>query len=211
MGKRKQNKKKKQKKEDTMNDPNQSTDPTAVPPPKKVSSTWMFFALLFAITTVIFAVYSYYIYGEISNYDYNLSNCALELDRITVEMEEMEKQMNKLELDLKAAGLGTAGELALTDKYIEKYKKLGLANPVRDIITDLVKNKDLIPYDSRSLERALRFQNRQHIYVISPDRVFANFGSGEDVKGWLYLSYKVSDGGKITWKVLNSYCPYFDE
>ena len=119
--------------------------------------------------------------------------------------------MQKLEFDLEASGIGKAGDSALLPKYIEQFKKAGLPSPVRDLRTDLVKKKDFIPYSSKGLEQPLRFYDRRQIYIISPNLAFANFGSGENIRGWLLLSYKVEAERKVTWKILRSYCAYFDK
>ena len=85
---------------------------------------------------------------------------------------------------------------------IEDFKKSGLEDPVHDIKADLMKHPELIPYEG-VLGGRMGFYSENNIRIIH-DRVFASFDDGH-IGGYMVLLYKVSSGGKISWKVLYSY------
>lgn len=86
---------------------------------------------------------------------------------------------------------------------IEELKAKGLKEPVRNIRSDLMKHNELIPYGG-ILGGVMRFNSEIDIYVLSTSMVRAYFDDGH-IDGWMLLEYKVSDEGKIQWKVVNSY------
>ena len=75
--------------------------------------------------------------------------------------------------------------------------------------TRLFRRHDLIPYKDTAGQQ-MRFRRWEEIFVLSPDRAFASIGDG-DIYGWLFLRYEVAGDGEITWKILESYCPYYDK
>jgi len=90
----------------------------------------------------------------------------------------------------------------LTIWQIERFKKKGLKDPVKDIIADLMKHNELIPYEG-VLGGTMGFL-RDDTHVITPKWVLARFEDGH-IGGHMLLEYKVSNDGKISWKVLASY------
>ncbi len=81
-------------------------------------------------------------------------------------------------------------------------KKLGLYEPESDLKSDLILHNELIPYKG-VLGGTMGFFGKEYIRILN-DRVFAYFEDGH-IDGYMVLEYKVSSGGKISWKVLYSY------
>lgn len=88
--------------------------------------------------------------------------------------------------------------IALFDHYINEMKKKGLANPVDDIISDLQKHPELIPYNG-TLGGTMGFYFKKEIWVLNSKWVFAYFEDGH-TSGYLLLEYTVTDDGRINWK-----------
>lgn len=170
---------------------------------------WIVIAAVLFIVGVVSIIYAANARREMINFEDNLINCAMELEEKENQLNDNQSRINILEQDLEAASLGAIGKAQLSEKYVNLYKEWGLKNPAQNIISDLIKHNELIPY-SGTQGRAMRFYNRRQIYVISPNKVFANFGD-QIISGWMLLQYRVKDGGDISWKVLDSYCAHYDE
>jgi len=80
-------------------------------------------------------------------------------------------------------------------------KEKGLSDPVREIIDDLIKHSELIPYKG-ILGGTMEFYDRE-IWILNNKWVFAYFEDGH-VMGYLLLEYSISDDGKIEWKRIAS-------
>ncbi|MFA5393552.1 MAG: hypothetical protein WC081_05960 [Candidatus Ratteibacteria bacterium] len=91
----------------------------------------------------------------------------------------------------------------LSSQEIQNLKKKGLKNPVNDIVADLIKHSELIPYQG-TLGGKMGFYSEKDIYVLSTKLVRASFEDGH-TGGWMLLEYQVMDKNKISWKVLESY------
>ncbi|MFH2069561.1 MAG: hypothetical protein ABII89_08915 [Candidatus Omnitrophota bacterium] len=91
----------------------------------------------------------------------------------------------------------------LSSPEIQDLKKKGLKNPVNDIIADLLKHNELIPYQG-VLGGKMGFHSEKDIYVVSTRLVRASFDDGH-IGGWMLLEYQVAGRNKISWKVLESY------
>jgi hypothetical protein len=76
-------------------------------------------------------------------------------------------------------------------------KKKGLSDPIQDIISDLMKHNELIPYKG-VLGGTMRFYEKE-IRILTNKWVLAYFEDGH-IGGYLLLEYKISDSGKIDWK-----------
>jgi hypothetical protein len=85
---------------------------------------------------------------------------------------------------------------------IAQLKKQGLSEPLNDIITDLSKHMELIPFKG-VLGGTMGFYDLENIIVTS-NEVFAPFDDGH-IMGYMLLKYQVSSEGKISWKVLDAY------
>lgn len=86
---------------------------------------------------------------------------------------------------------------------IERFKKKGLKQPQKDIIADLRKHNELIPYEGVRGGR-MGFYFEDNIWVLTKKWVLAYFEDGH-IDGYMLLEYQVSDDGKISWKVIKSY------
>ena len=86
---------------------------------------------------------------------------------------------------------------------IQRLKKKGLKDPVKDIVADLMKHNELIPYEG-VLGGTMGFRSESDIHVLTPKWVLASFDDGH-ILGHMLLEYKVSNDGKIFWKVVASY------
>jgi hypothetical protein len=85
---------------------------------------------------------------------------------------------------------------------IADFKKSGLKDPIHDIKADLMSHPELLPYEG-VLGGRMGFYSEKDIKFIY-DSVFASFEDGH-IGGFMVFKYKVSSGGKISWKVLYSY------
>lgn len=91
----------------------------------------------------------------------------------------------------------------LSSRELAALRQRGLRNPVMDIKTDLMKHHELIPYKG-IMGGAMRFPSEREIYVVSTKWVRAYFEDGH-ISGWMVLEYKIQPGGRIVWKVIDSY------
>ncbi|MCK5534300.1 hypothetical protein KAI68_04220 [bacterium] len=85
----------------------------------------------------------------------------------------------------------------------ERLKKKGLKDPHKDIIADLIKHRELIPYKGIS-GGTMKFYPETDIHVLTSRWVYASIDDGH-ISGQMLLKYKVSRRGKISWKVMDSY------
>jgi len=85
---------------------------------------------------------------------------------------------------------------------IEGLKRQGFDGNVQDIINDLVKHNELIPYKG-VLGGKMGFYFEDKIYVLSDKWVFAYFEDGH-ISGYMLLNYSI-DNNNISWKAIDSY------
>ena len=85
---------------------------------------------------------------------------------------------------------------------ILQMKTKGFKGGSEEIISDLVKHKELIPYKG-VVGGIMNFYDDSKIYVLTDQWVFASFNDGH-IGGYMLLKYELSNG-KILWKVMNSY------
>lgn len=91
----------------------------------------------------------------------------------------------------------------LRPNEVEAFKKLGLKNPEQDIIEDLGSREDLMPVKGIFGARP-SFYKDVRMYVLNSKWAYATFDMGEKLGQRLY-GYTVEEGGKITWKVIDTY------
>jgi len=188
-------------------------DQASISPPggdsKKSGQLWMIAAVILAIVAIAATITALSWRTKVTNYDRNLSDCLLAMEEMEAEVEATERNVARLERQVEMARLFKYETSLIPEKYIQSFREKGLNNPKYAIELDLYKRRDLIP--CQPLEgRTMRFESRDEIKVLSPDRVFAAFSDGEIV-GWMYLSYRVKDDGTISWKIIDSYCPHYDD
>lgn len=111
--------------------------------------------------------------------------------------EELKKQIDDLNLLTKNANQNINKNIKLSDWAIEKLRAKGLSDPVHDIISDLLKHPELIPYEG-ILGGTMRFYENE-IWVLNNKWVYAYFEDGH-YSGYMLLEYDVTDNGKISWK-----------
>jgi hypothetical protein len=99
--------------------------------------------------------------------------------------------------------------LGLPPGEIQKLKKKGLANPGADIVYDLVKNRGFI-LPSAYLGRDVGFRFKSNVQILSSRWVLADFDDGE-MSGKILLEYSVASGGRISWRIVNTYIGRLDE
>jgi hypothetical protein len=86
--------------------------------------------------------------------------------------------------------------------YIKQLHKLGLDQPVEDLIEDLQRHPELIPY-AGVLGGRMSFADRDRIRVLSGSWVYATFEDGH-IAGEGIFEYEVGVGGDITWRVVTA-------
>ncbi len=85
---------------------------------------------------------------------------------------------------------------------INGLKRQGFDGNIQDIINDLVKHDELIPYKG-VLGGKMGFYYKERIHVLSDKWVYAYFEDGH-ISGYMLLSYSI-DNKEISWKVIDSY------
>ena len=86
---------------------------------------------------------------------------------------------------------------------IEELQKKGLGNPLYDLAADLQRHPELIPHKG-VLGGTMAFGFPEKIHVLTDKYALAYFEDGH-IAGWMLLEYGVSKGGKIYWRVIDSY------
>ena len=116
--------------------------------------------------------------------------------------ELLSEQIGTLEDSLKQLEKRLRDVPALNSWDIDKFKEKGLQNPSEDLITDLRNHRELIPYKG-VLGGTMRFWPTG-IHILTSKWVFAYFEDGH-IGGHMIFEYKVSNDGKIYWRVIDSY------
>lgn len=83
----------------------------------------------------------------------------------------------------------------------------GFEGSVLDIVDDLIKHPELIPYEG-VLGGKMGFYHKDEIYVLTDQWVCANFDDGH-ISGSLLLRYKINNGA-ISWDIIDSRLFYQD-
>jgi hypothetical protein len=100
--------------------------------------------------------------------------------------------------------LGYSGmALGLPDDEVQRLKQHGLKDPVTDIVYDLVENRGYI-LPKEYLGREIGFRFKSDVQILSPRWLLADFDDGR-LNGKVLLEYKITDGGRITWRIIDSY------
>jgi len=142
----------------------------------------------------------------------NLKNKALE--RLEIANRELVKQLQQTNKEFaeKIRNLETmielrenkpANAIELYSWEIESFKRKGLKDPIKDIISDLTRHRELIPYKG-SLGGTMNFYSQSKIWILTSRWVLAYFEDGHN-GGYLLLEYEVTNDGRIKWKTLASY------
>ncbi|OHB78480.1 MAG: hypothetical protein A2Z25_23905 [Planctomycetes bacterium RBG_16_55_9] len=86
---------------------------------------------------------------------------------------------------------------------IAAMKRAGLKDPLTDIISDLKRRRDLIPYEG-TMGGTMNFYGRSKMWILTSKWAIAYFEDGHN-GGYLLLEYEIAKGGRIRWKTLASY------
>jgi len=117
--------------------------------------------------------------------------------------ELLSEQIGTLEDSLKQLEKRLRDVPALNSWDIDKFKEKGLQNPSEDLMTDLRNHRELIPYKG-VLGGTMNFYQKDDIHILTSKWVFASFDDGH-IGGYMLLEYTVSNAGKISWRVIDSY------
>lgn len=98
---------------------------------------------------------------------------------------------------------GPASAIELLSWDVQAMQKKGLNDPVADIITDLKRHRELIPYKG-VLGGTMNFYDDSKIWILTKKWVLAYFEDGH-VAGYLLLEYEIAQDGRIIWKTVASY------
>ncbi|MEO0100548.1 MAG: hypothetical protein ABIL04_06070 [candidate division WOR-3 bacterium] len=128
------------------------------------------------------------------NYQRRLFNLLLKSEK------KLMREIGDLKNLLKEKEALLEGQPRLNRWEIEELKKKGLQDPVPEIIADLKRRQDLIPYKA-ILGGKMYFYE---VYVLSPRWVLASFEDGH-IMGRMFLRYSVGNNGRISWRVIDSY------
>jgi ABC-type microcin C transport system permease subunit YejB len=109
------------------------------------------------------------------------------------------KKLKRIESSIKNI---SENSIYLYSNDIKDMKEKGLSNPVQDIISNLMKHNELIPYKG-VLGGTMRFYEKE-IIILTNKWVLAYFEDGH-IGGYLLLEYDISNDGKINWKRIASH------
>ncbi len=131
-----------------------------------------------------------------------IKNKAL-IEELEQSKKDFEQRLKSLEETIKL-NLGKPANIIELHRWdTEEMKKRGLKEPVKDIISDLMQHRELIPYKG-SLGGTMNFYSEGKIWILTKKWVFAYFEDGHN-GGYLLLEYEVTNYGRINWKALASY------
>ena len=137
---------------------------------------------------------------KIERLEKNNSELVKRLEQTNKESTE-EKREHKNTTDFSKNKPANTIELFSWD--IEQMKRKGLKDPLKDIISDLRRHRELIPYTG-SMGGTMNFYSESQIWILTKKWVLAYFEDGHN-GGYLLLEYEVTKDGKIKWKTVASY------
>lgn len=140
-------------------------------------------------------------------------NASNQIDQLETKYNESVKKYDKAKQELNTENkseeklpdnteIKAASSIALSSFDIKQLKKKGLSDPVQDIVSDLKKHNELIPYEG-TLGGTMKFYGDNTIWVLTNKWVLAYFEDGHNA-GYLLLEYDVLNNGEISWKRIAS-------
>lgn len=90
----------------------------------------------------------------------------------------------------------------LSNFDVNRLKRQGLDDPVKNITDDLLRRSDLIQHQG-IMGGTMGFYTAENIYILTPQWVFAYFEDGH-IRGEMLLQYTVESNGTLTWEVIES-------
>ena len=91
----------------------------------------------------------------------------------------------------------------LTSSDLNQLKKQGISNPEKDLASDLMEHRELIPYKG-VMGGTMGFYSTKNIHILNSRWILASFEDGH-IGGDMLLEYRVDQGGEIRWRVLSAY------
>jgi hypothetical protein len=147
--------------------------------------------LLLAIPSILLIIFII-LFVRTSNELYKLKNEHVKA------IESYEKELNELTTRI---NMNLPKEKRIItenfDFFIQRLKKKGLSNPVQDIISDLMKHSELIPYEPKPGGVAHFYE--KEIWILNNRWILASVTDGH-WGGYLLLEYDITDSGNIKWK-----------
>ncbi len=151
--------------------------------------------IILVLTPAIIAIVFIIMFIEVNNeFSQAVNKYKSKVEKLDKEKDELTERLRKKEESFQI----DENTIALDDHYINEMKEKGLSNPVQDIISDLQKHRELIPYKG-ILGGEMGFYYKNEIRVLTNKWVLAYFEDGH-YGGYLLLEYLVHSNGKITWK-----------
>ena len=136
------------------------------------------------------------------------------IERLEVANHQLAEQLRRLNSE--PAGSGMEPELlddGNEDKLnppievfswdLEAMKRAGLKDPLKDILSDLKRHRELIPYEG-SMGGTMNFYGQSKMWILTKKWALAYFEDGHN-GGYLLLEYNITTDGGIHWKILASY------
>lgn len=138
-----------------------------------------------------------------SAYESQLANALKREKTLTIQIEDVKDSFKETQNLLQLEQEMSVSLPKLYDWELKRLRGKGLEDPVDDLIADLMEHPELIPYKG-TLGGQMGFYHARHIHVLTPKWVFAFFEDGHNC-GDMLLEYQVSPGGRISWRVIDSY------
>ncbi len=153
-------------------------------------------AILWLAVTVVAILLSVILLLRNASQRADLRELAVEKERLAALVTDMEARCAEFERRLQ-------NQPGLSSWELDELGKKGLKQPVTDLVADLQAHPELIPYKG-VLGGTMAFGFPEKIHVLTDKYVLAYFEDGH-VAGWMVLEYSVAKGGKIFWRVIDSY------
>ena len=154
--------------------------------------------LLYIIPSIIAVIFIILFINTINNLNQAEKSYKDKIEKHNQEKKELIAGYKEKEKLFKISENLKINNIALLEYFIEEMKRKGLTNPVENIISDLQKHPELIPYEG-TLGGTMGFYFKKEIWVLNNKWVFAYFEDGH-TSGYLLLEYTVTDDGRINWK-----------
>jgi hypothetical protein len=166
---------------------------------QRTGTVWMILTILFVIVSVILFI--------------KYQDQAKKLDEALVTITDLSERVDFLEEERTAVPETlpqprreepVPREVSPLSQFETRLlRSRGLNDPVNDITNDLLRRTDLISEEG-VLGGTMGFYSPDNIRILNSRWVFAYFEDGH-VRGSMLLQYEVEQGGRIHWKVLDSF------
>lgn len=156
---------------------------------------WIFLLAVLLVSTAFFFIKAYRLQMQV----YDTSKQLLNLDdKLSDQQKAIEDLHQLIQTD---SGKSVQLQPVLTDSELTELGSKGIKDPYRGIPADLMKHPELIPFKGEG-GRSFGFNSPDKICLLGPSRVWAYVDDSQTGRV-LLLGYEVTEGGSITWRVLN--------